>query len=145
MYHLVGQGLNGQEIVDTLLSDYGIEFTRAGVSKWKLAHNMPTRVRSENRRNLVPWRVLVEHQQDRLLKFLLTEANLRDRKEIGTAHRYRHQAVLEQLENEGTVVYYDQDNGFHRVQPRPGIDEDFIYDPRIADDGSRITDPELWQ
>ena len=145
MQHLVDSGLNGQQIVDTLWRDYQIKYTRAGVSAWRTKKGRPARVRSANKEKLIPWRVREDHQQDRLLKFLHTEANIRDGKTIDRSNQFRHASVMHDLLSEGSVVYYDQDNGFHRVAPRPDIDTDLIYDPRFADDGTPITDRSLWQ
>lgn len=142
---LDNEGLGGQEIVDVLWVEYGIGFTRAGVSKWRRLNGRGVRERSATKDALIPWVVLREHDQDRLLKFLHVEANSRDGKAPGRARGMYHDAVGRDLAAEKGVVAYTQAGGFRLVTPRPGIDNDCIRDPRFGDDGSPIHDRNLWQ
>lgn len=147
MAYLVGEGYSGPEIVQILKDDYGIDYTKAGVSKWRNKHNIPARPRTASQEKLIPWRVLEEDAQHRLVKFLRTEARLREGLDVDEPSLMRHRAVLQELTALDVVIYYDQDNGFVLVAPRPGIDdpEDFIYNPRVDDDGDPIEDRALWQ
>lgn len=147
MAYLVGEGYSGPEIVQILKDDYGIDYTKAGVSKWRNKHNIPARPRTASQEKLIPWRVLEQDAQHRLVKFLRTEARLREGLDVDEPSLMRHRAVLQELTALDVVIYYDQDNGFVLVAPRPGIDdpEDFIYNPRVDDDGDPIEDRALWQ
>lgn len=145
MAFLVGEGYSGPEIVRILKDDYGIDYTRAGVSYWRRRHNAPVRTRTKSAEELVPWRVLQEDDSHRLLRFLRTEARIRENLPVDYPNAVRHASVARELRATKGVIYYDHENGFAIVPPRPGIDKDLIFDPRIADDGSPIDDKALWQ
>lgn len=129
---VVDMNLSGSEVERVLWSEYGISYSRAGVSWWRSRQGLPPRkTPSENRRALIPWRIKVEHQGHRLYRFLLTEAQLRDGLVPTTADAYRHAAVVREFARRpGLVIFYDQEDGF-RLVPRRDRDEDFIWDPRL--------------
>lgn len=146
MAYLVSEGYTGPEIVRILKEDYGVDYTRAGVSYWRRRHDVAVRGdRTKSMEELVPWRIRQEDDSHRLLRFLRTEARIREGLPVDRPNAQRHAAVARELRAVRGVVYYDHENGFQVVAPRPGIDQDLIFDPRLADDGSAITDRTLWQ
>lgn len=145
MTYLVSEGYTGPEIVQVLKDDYGVDYTRSAVSYWRQRHNVPLRKRTKTTEKLIPWRILQQDSSHRLLKFLRTEARIREGLPVDRSNAFRHAAVANELRSVRGVVYYDRENGFLVVPPRPGIDRDVIFDPRFADDGSPVRDRALWQ
>lgn len=103
----------------------------------------PLRVISKHHLKLIPWSVSREHHTHTLLQALQSEARSRDKQEVAQSSEYRRRKVAEMI-GDGNVIHYDRstDEGFVLVPARPGIDEDWIREPWITDDGQRISKDE---
>ena len=147
---LCEKGLSPSEIVVILWEQYGIRRSRAAISNWRRKNGFDRmRNTSESTLALIPWRVKTVHANHRMHRALQAEAQYREflkgrakepsRPNMGT----RARVVEEYLEDGNTVIHYDPDSeqGFHPVNRRVGIDKDWIREPRIMDDGTRIIGP----
>lgn len=151
MWGLIGRGLSNSGIVRTLLSEFGVTYSAAGVTVWKKAHGLPVRSFSPERQELIPWRVLKKHHSSPIYRALHAHARMQaglradPNFELPLTERQRRDKLAVHLADHDAVVHYDQVNGWAIVPRRDGIDGDWIRDPRKADDGSPIEDPRLWQ
>lgn len=147
LHRWIAMGINNnQQLADLCLAEQGVETTRAGISYWRKVHGYPPmRTRNASTEALVPWRIKSEHSHDRRIRFLRAEARIREGLPVNEPDLARHHAVMNELRKLKAVVYYDQENGFQFVPPRPGIDTDLISDPRIRDDGTHNGDKTTYQ
>lgn len=144
MHRLSSRGVPNIEIIEVLERDHGIRATQSSVSHWKRRHGYAVRKSTPQRLELIPWRVASAHQGDRARAALATEARVRAGERPNRASALGLARLREEL-GADRVVHYDRVNGFVLVPARAGIDEDMIRDPRIADNGDPIVNPDLWQ
>lgn len=129
----IKRGFTNAEILEALRHEHGVLVTRAAISAWRNRRNLNARPKPESRDDLIPWAgILEEHNGDRLIKALRAEARLRDGDRTVNDHDLQiHRSVRRDLTGPSPrVIAYSRSKGFYLVSPRPGIDNDWILDPR---------------
>lgn len=146
MQRLVERGLGNSQILHILLQDHGVKTVTSSITRWKERHGYPVRKSTEERLSLIPWRVSPAHSSNILYRRLRTAARARANRPLDRPSKLSLAAFEQDMSMlADKVIHYDRVNGWSLVPRRPGIDEDYIRDPRRADDGSAIEDSSLWQ
>lgn len=141
MHELVRRGLSNREINDELLRRGLIDrpYTRQNISAFRARHGYPNqREPVPARDELIPWVVAEKDASHRYYKCLLLVTRDRAGLPMRDKDRDRMDKFVHQLFDAGAVVHYDRENGWVAVEPRPGVDNDLIHDPRLDDWGDEI-------
>lgn len=146
MHQLCGRGLTNSAMLRILREEHGVWSNQQAITAWKIRHGYPVRRPTKERLQLIPWRVKLSDSTHYTLSRLRSTARARAGGKLSKPSAGSWSAFREEMEeNPGLVVHYDRVNGWVLVPRRDGIDNDYIRDPRYADDGSEIDAPELWQ
>lgn len=132
----VDEGMTQKEIAQHVFETTGEKVTRSAVSLALAAAGLTNPVRYSE---LIPWRVKAEHGNEYPLRMLRAEARRRrgyvpptpEKAAAWEREQAKLDAWLAQLRAENAVVHYQANTpeGFHYVEPRPGIDDDLIRVP----------------
>lgn len=127
---LVDKGLTQRQIADYLAEKYGEPVGRSAVSQAMSRHGLRSARPRPTYDELIPWRVLVAHDQAYAVRMLRLEARSRLGLELTKEHVQRlTKWKRDTLHDGGLVVKYHPDTGFEYVKRREGVDGDLIYVP----------------
>lgn len=141
MHELIRKGLGNKEINDELVRRGLIArpYTRQNISAFRARHGYPSqRGKVTGREALIPWVVAEADAGHRFYKCLLLVTRDRAGLPLPPKDRDRMDKFVRELFESGAVIHYDRVNGWVAVEPRPGIDNDLIRDPRLDDWGNPI-------
>lgn len=135
-------GATSREVADRLV-ELGYErFSRQALQSFKTRY-VPEAVgpvRTPTHADLLPWVLPEKDRNHRFAQALRFAARVREGLPLTAHNQGRLDAFLRELGEVGGVAYYDRVNGWRIVAPRPGVDTDLIYDPRLDDSGRPIPD-----
>lgn len=125
---MVDRGMTHQEIADKVSKDEGVRVSRVAVSAALSRAGLTQRVRYDD---LIPWRVLLQHQHNYDLYMLRLEARKQRGLRLTKADAGRLAAWEQRLKEARAVVHYEPESkeGFFYV-PREHQDKGLIREPR---------------
>ena len=126
------RGLTNPQIVEQYEKDTGIRVTRQAISMALQRYGMTPTIPRQNYRDLLPWTVRPEHKMQSDARLLRMEM----RRRLGKPLTQRDLTWLTNwktsLNEEGAVVNYTPELGFHWIERREGVDTDLIRKPEPA-------------
>jgi len=135
-------GRTQQDVVDEH-KRRGIDVTQKAVSLAVVEGriNVPSKYAVTGRG--IPWKLRPEHRHLNAARMLRSQARKEQGLPIGESLQRQLDRWVAGLLIEDMVVYYNPDTpeGFWRVPRRPGIDEWYVREPWIDDDGNAIPRP----
>jgi hypothetical protein len=120
------EGRSWEWMISAYRTRYGIETTPRMWTDFQRWYRLGELERSHA---LIPWQVQRQHRWSYAVMMLRTEWRRRVGIEVSPDMRARLDRWLTQLREDGTVVDYDPETGFHYVSRRPGVDLDLIREP----------------
>jgi hypothetical protein len=124
-----------QMAVVKMYRDKGVDVTQSAISQ----AISTGRIKADTDRAAggIPWHLKPEHRHRHAARMLRTQARLDAGLEVGPSLLPQITQWRTGMELEDAVIHYDPDTeeGFWRVPRRAGVDEWWVRDPTLDDDG----------
>jgi len=121
------QGKTYAWMVEEYRRKYGVETTISMWGNFRRRRGLDRRVAWDDQ--LIPWPIKLEHRYDYPILMLRKEARRRAGLPLPEGEDAAVDAWLRGMQEHGTVLHYDPDNGWEYVKRRKGKDKDIIREP----------------